>query len=360
MRAALDDDATGGNPSSAHAAGRKARARLEHAREQVARALGATPAEIVLTSGGTESCNLGLRGALGGELAGKHVVTTAIEHPAVSAVIAELERRGARVTRLPVPAGVPFTAAALDAAITPDTALCALQWINHETGTLLPISEYAALCRERRVPLFVDATQAAGKVAIDLARLPAPLLAVASHKLGGPAGAGALFVRRGVELDPMILGGAQERGRRAGSPDVLAAVGFGAACEAIGERLDARLPLLALRERAEAGLRALGFVINAAEGPRAASAVNASLLGARGPELVAALDLEGVCVSSGAACSSGLAAPSPVLLAMHPEAPERASSALRLSFGPETTREDVDFALEALRKVLARGAARPS
>ena len=140
-------------------------------------------------------------------------------------------------------------------------------------------------------------------------------------------------------------------------PDVLAMVGFGAACEAISQRLDARLPLLALRERAEHGLRRLGFVINAADSPRAATVVNASLLGARGPELVAALDLEGVCVSSGAACSSGLAAPSPVLLAMHADAPARASSALRLSFGPETTTDDVDFALKALAKVLARSAA---
>ena len=357
MRALLDSGSDVGNPSSVHAAGRRARAALERGREQVARALGAAPTDIVLTSGGTESCNLGLLGALRAHVAGRHVITTTIEHPAVATVIAQLERDGARITRLRLPNGTPFGADELDLAITPDTALCAIQWINHETGTLLPIANYAATCRERRVPLFVDATQAAGKVAIDLARLPVDLLAVASHKLGGPAGAGALFVRKGVELDPRVLGGAQERGRRAGTPDVLAAVGFGAACEAIGQRLDARLPLLALRERAERGLRKLGFVINAADSPRAATVVNASLLGARGPELVAALDLEGVCVSSGAACSSGLAAPSPVLLAMHADAPERASSALRLSFGPETTMNDVDFALEALRKVLARSAA---
>ncbi len=355
MRRALDDDAQlmAGNPSSAHTAGRRARALLERGREQVARALGAAPADIVLTSGGTESCNLGLRGALP-SAAGKHIITTTIEHPAVATVIAQLERDGARVTRLGVPTGVPFTADELDIAITTDTALIAIQWINHETGTLFPIASYAALCRERRVPLFVDATQAAGKVAIDLARLPVDLLAIASHKLGGPAGAGALFVRKGIDVDPLLLGGAQERGRRAGSPDVLAVTGFGAACELIGQRLDARLPLLALRERVEHGVRALGFVINAGDGPRTPTAVNASLIGTRGPELVAALDLEGVCVSSGAACSSGLAAPSPVLLAMHADAPERASSALRFSFGPETTKADVDFALEALRRVVSR------
>jgi cysteine desulfurase len=358
LQGALEADAraTLGNPSSVHAAGRHARALLERGREQVARALGASPLDIVLTSGGTESCNLGLHGALESP-AGKHIVTTSIEHPAVATVIAQLERDGARVTRLALPGGVPPAVDQLAAAITPDTALVALQWINHETGTLLPIPEYAALCRERAVPLFVDATQAAGKVAIDLARVPVDLLAIASHKLGGPAGAGALFVRKGIDVDPQLLGGAQERGRRAGSPDLLAVVGFGAACEVIRERLDARLTLLALRERIERGLRELGFVINASDGPRAATAVNASLLGARGPELVMALDLEGVCVSSGAACSSGLAAPSPVLLAMHSEAPERASSALRFSLGPETTQADVDLALEALRKVLLRDGA---
>lgn len=356
---AADARATLGNPSSAHAAGRHARALLERGREQVARALSAAPTDIVLTSGGTEGCNLGLRGALR-DAAGKHIITTAIEHPAVATVITQLEREGARITRLALPGGLPPSVDQLDAEITADTALVALQWINHETGTLLPIAQYAALCHERRVPLFVDATQAAGKVAIDLARVPVDLLAIASHKLGGPAGAGALFVRKGIDIDPLVLGGAQERGRRAGSPDVLAVVGFGAACEVIGERLNARLPLLALRERIERGLRELGFVINAGDGPRAATAVNASLLGARGPELVAALDLEGVCVSSGAACSSGLAAPSPVLLAMHPEAPERAGSALRFSFGPETTQAHVDFALEALRKVLMRNGASQS
>lgn len=354
MTEALQHDV--GNPSSAHAAGRQARAALERGREQVAHALGAGAHDIVLTSGGTESCNLGIRGALA-RPAGRHVVTTMVEHPAVAAVITRLERDGARVTQLALPQGKPPSADELDAAITSDTALCAIQWINHETGTLLPIAEYAAVCSARRVPLFVDATQAAGKLVIDVGRVPIDLLAIASHKLGGPAGAGALFVRRGIDLDPVVLGGAQERGRRAGSPDLLAVIGFGAACAAIGVRLDARLPLLALRERAERGLTERGFVINASAGPRSATAVNASLLGARGPELVAALDLEGVCVSSGAACSSGLAAPSPVLLAMHPDAPQRASSALRLSFGPETTADDVDFALDALRKIAARGAA---
>jgi cysteine desulfurase len=232
--------------------------------------------------------------------------------------------------------------------------LVAVQWVNHETGTVLPVGEYAALCRRAGVPLFVDATQAAGKLPIDVRALGADLLALASHKLGGPAGAGALWVRRGLDVAPLVRGGAQERGRRAGSPDVTSAVGFGAACDVLSGRLAAQRALASLRERTEAQLRELGGVINAARGPRAATVTNASFAGRRGSELVAALDLEGVCVASGAACSSGLDQPSPVLLAMHSEQPWRASAALRLSFGPETTDREAETAVAALRRVLSR------
>jgi cysteine desulfurase len=202
-----------------------------------------------------------------------------------------------------------------------------------------------------------SATQAAGKLAIDVRTLGADLLALASHKLGGPAGAGALWVRRGLELEPRTVGGAQERGRRAGSPDVAGAVGFGAACAALPERIAAQPALAALRERVEARLREMGAVVNGALGPRAATVTNASFAGRRGSELVAALDLEGVCAASGAACSSGLDQPSPVLLAMHSDEPWRATAALRLSFGPETSEAEAEAALGALRRVLARPAA---
>lgn len=359
MQAALLDDVGLGNPSSVHSAGRKARALLERGREQVASAIQANANDIVLTSGGTESCNLGLHGLLHRERAGAtpHLITSSIEHPAIAAPIAALEQSGKlRVTRLCIAHGIAPDASALRDAITSDTLGCAIQWVNHETGVRLPIASYAEVCRERGVPLLVDATQAAGKLAIDVASLGADLIALASHKLGGPAGAGALWIRRGVALEPQLRGGAQERGRRAGSPDVLAVIGFGAASAVIAERLAAQPHCLALRSRAELGLAALGFSANGARGERVSTAISASLQGARGEELVAALDLEGVCVSSGAACSSGLSAPSPVLLAMHPDQTWRASSALRFSFGPEARESDVDFALDALRRVLARGA----
>jgi cysteine desulfurase len=262
------------------------------------------------------------------------------------------------VTLSAVPRGIAPDTDALDTAITSDTAGCAIQWVNHETAVLLPVEHYAQACRKRGVPLLIDATQATGRLPIDVESLDADFIAIASHKIGGPAGAGALWVRRGRALEPQVRGGAQERGRRAGTPDVLSMVGFGSACAALADRLAAQPRCLLLRQRTERGLVELGFELNGSEGERTASAVSASLPGARGEELVAALDLEGVCVSSGAACSSGLSAPSPVLLAMHPEQPSRASSALRFSFGPETRESDIDFALDALRRVLARAALR--
>lgn len=357
MQAALRGGAAWANPSSVHAAGRAARALLERAREQVAAALGAQPADVVLTSGGTEACNLGVLGLR--VPPGAHVVTTHGEHPAVLNAIATLVvGRQVSVSWLPISGGCAPSPGMLASAVGPDTALCAAQWINHETGSVLPVAEYARVCRAAGVPLFVDATQAAGKLPIDVVELDADVVAIASHKLGGPAGAGALWVRRGVAIDPIMQGGAQERGRRPGSPDVLCAVGFGAACEALGERLAAQSGLELLAEQAQAGMARLGGVDNGADGERVASVRNASFQGMRGDELVAALDLEGVCVSSGAACSSGLSGPSPVLTRMYPDEPWRASSALRLSFGPQTRETDLQFALEALARVLGR--ARPT
>lgn len=348
MREALTE--AWANPASVHAAGRRSRALLEGARERVAAAIGANPADVVLTSGGTEACNLGVRGLF----AGGSVVTSAVEHPAVARAVEWLERqRGARVARLAVPRGVPPAPADIEAAVGANR-LVAVQWINHETGTRFPIEDYAEVCRRAGARLFVDATQALGKVPIDVRALGADALAIASHKAGGPAGAGALWVRRGLEVDPVLSGGAQERGRRPGSPDLLACVGFGAACTVIGPRLEAQPRLAALRDRWEAAVSRLGGVINASEAPRVPTVVNASFMDWRGDDLVAAMDLERVCMSSGAACSSGVSEPSAVLRAMYPDESWRATAALRSSFGPETTEAEVEFAAAALQRVLGR------
>jgi cysteine desulfurase len=347
------------NPSSVHAAGRAARALLERARRQVAAALGAAPADVVMTSGGSEACNLGVRG-LPAFRAG-HVVSTEIEHPAVLRALESLSDFGPiSITRLAIPGGVAPSPAELQHVLRPETRLCAIQWVNHETGTLLPIAQYAEVCRAAGVPLFVDATQAAGKLAIDVELLGADMVAIASHKLGGPAGAGALWVRRGLELRSLIAGGGQERGRRAGSPDVVSIVGFGAACEALPARIEAQPRLRALRDRIEVELRRLHAAINGAGGDRVATVTNASFKGWSGAELCAALDVEGVCAASGAACSSGLSEPSPVLLSMYPGADGwRAGAALRLSFGPETTENMIEIAMNAIRRVVPR-AGRPA
>jgi cysteine desulfurase len=341
------------NPSSVHSEGRRSRALLERAREQIAHAIDATAADLVLTSGGTEACNLALLAAR----PGAHVVTTHIEHPAVAEPLAQLEHAGQlRVTRLAVPRGRPPEPEALAAAIGPDTALCALQWVNHELGTVLPIAAYAEVCRARQVPCFVDATQALGKLPISLRALDVDLLALASHKIGGPAGAGALWVRRGLPLAALVRGGGQERGRRAGTPDVRALAGFGFASELLAERVAAMPRVAALRDRLETGLLALGAQRNAPEGPRVATASNVFWPGRRSDVMVGALDLEGVAVSAGAACSSGKSEPSPVLLAVHPEEPARAEASTRFSFGPETLETDVDYAVICCAKVVARPA----
>ncbi len=341
-----------GNPSSVHGAGRRARAALEEARAAVAESVSCAPAEVLFTSGGTEACNLGVLG-LAGARPGR-LVTTSIEHPAVEASLTALRTLGFEVISLDVAGGAPPTAEALAAAIDDDTRLVAVQWINHETGNVLPVASYARAARDRGVPIFVDGIQALGKVEISFAALGATALAIASHKAGGPAGAGALVLTRGAFVAPRMLGGAQERGLRAGTPDVVAMVGFGAACRSLGARVVDMPRIGALRDRLEAFCVERGGRVNGAAGERVPTVTNVSFAGWRGTTLVAALDVEGLAVASGAACSSGVDRPSAVLRGMYPGDPERASSAIRMSLGPETTSDEIDRAIAILDRVLAR------
>jgi cysteine desulfurase len=345
------------NPESVHQAGRAARAVREATRASVAEVLGVKSADIVLAGSGSEALNLALLGiARARRNAAGHtrIITSAVEHPAVTESVAQLEREGfERVVLVPL-AGRPISVAALSSALTPATACVALQWVNHETGHVWPIAEYAELCRAENVPLIVDACQALGKVPIDLSTMQGvSALVVAAAKVGGPAGVSALFHARSEPLWPVLYGGAQERGFRPGTPDVAAIAGFGAALADLRARLKAQARIALLRDRLEHAALALGAVRNS-EGERVATVSNVSFAGLRADVLVAALDLEGVCVSSGAACSSGLGAPSPVLRAMYPDSPWRAESALRLSLGPETSEKDCDDAAAVLARVLAR------
>jgi cysteine desulfurase len=340
------------NPTSAHAAGRASRRLLEEAREAIADAIGAAAADVVLTSGGTEACNLAIRG-----LAAQHtrVVTSAVEHPAVAESVRAVASEERELVVLDVRQGRPPSVDELATHVDART-LVAIQWVNHETGTLFPVHDYARVCRERRAHLFVDATQALGKVPVNVESLGADAIAIAAHKVGGPAGAGACWIRRGLELTPVLAGGSQERGRRPGTPDTLGMVGFGAACRLIDERLAAQRQVASLRDRLEAMLLDLGGALNAGP-PRVATASNLSFRGWGAPLLVGALDLEGVCVSAGAACSSGLQEPSAVIRAMYPDEQWRARSAVRISLGIETTVRDIETAFRAFQRVLARAEA---
>lgn len=331
------------NPSSVHTAGRASRALVEKAREGVAAAIGARAGDVIWTSGGTEACNLGILG-----LKSTRIVTSDVEHSAVSAAAKEA---GVPVVQIPAAA---LREGAFEDFLDEGTLL-ATQWVNHETGSIWPVKEMAAACESAGARLFVDATQALGRVSIDVTKLGADALALASHKVGGPSGSGALWVRREVELTSVLHGGGQERGRRAGSPGVEAIVGFGAACRDIESRLAAMRHVAGWRDQLEACLLTLGASVNGAEGPRAASATNCSLAGWESPVLVAALDMEGLCASAGSACSSGTPEPSAVVAALYPENLHRARSALRLSLGPEGLSDDViQRACSILERVIPR------
>ncbi len=353
-----------GNPSSLHGFGSRVRGEIDRARERVAALLGADPAEIVFTSGGTESIAGAIRGALalGRRRGARRVVTTAVEHPAVRAAIAlAVEAGDAEATVVPVDAGGALDLAALERALGPDgrdVALCSVMWANNETGILFPVAEVAALCRARSVPLHVDAVQAAGKVAIEARGAGLDLLSISGHKLHGPKGIGALYIRRGLGLPPLQPGGGQEGGRRGGTENVPGIAGLGVACALAAEHLAAGGPerIARLRDRLEArllescpGARRNG----AADAPRTGNTTSLRFPGVDGAGLVLELSREGVAASSGSACASGSLEPSPALLAMG-IGPEEARGALRLSLSRETTEDEVDRAAAAVAGAVRR------
>jgi cysteine desulfurase len=347
-----------GNPSSLHAEGAAARAALERARESVAALLGAEPDEVVFTSGASEANNAALAGALVGRAPG-HLVASAIEHPSVEAPLAALEAAGWRVTRVAPGAGGRVEAGALEQALRPDTGLVSLIWANNETGVLQPVEELAQLTRARGILLHVDATQRVGKLPLDLRRVPVDLLALSAHKFGGPKGSGALFVRRGLSLEPWLRGGAQERGRRGGTENVAGAVGLGVACALAARELPERAAEQArLRDRLWQGICAKvpRVVRNGDACAVLPNTLNAAFEGASAELLLQALDLEGVAVSAGAACASGSVEPSPVLLAMG-LAPERARASLRFSVGHGNDDGQIDRVLALLPDLVARARA---
>jgi cysteine desulfurase len=343
-----------GNPASVHAAGRAARDVLDRARGQVAAALGAQLSEIVFTSGATEAAALAVRGALDAAAPGRdELVVTAVEHPCVLDLAEALRRGGRTVKVIPVDRrGLPDLDAAA-AAVTPKTALVCAMLANNETGVVLPVRELAALARDRGALFFTDAVQATGKIEVDVRTLGADLLALTGQKLGGPRGAGALWVKSGIRLAP-LLGGTQERGRRAGTENLPGVAGLGAALEAaLARRSEDEARVMALRDRLEAGLLAAlpGASVNGAGALRLPGTLSVTFPGVDGEALLMALDLEGLCASAGSACHSGSAKPSPVLGAMG-LSPAEARGTLRLSLGWSSTAGDVDAALEAIPRLV--------
>jgi cysteine desulfurase len=336
------------NPSSAHREGARARAVMETARADVAALIGAAPGEIVFTSGATEANNLALRGARRGA-----IVAPATEH----ASVLETARTLGALTVVPVDGEGRVRPADVVAACGGDTTLVSVALANGEVGSVAPVAEIAAALTGQGVLFHSDAAQAAGRMSIYVGALGVDLLSLSSHKLGGPTGAGALVVRRGVGLDPCITGGPQERDRRAGTENVAALVGFGAAARAVRERLDAEIAHeAALVDRLWAGLQARipGLVRNGpADGPRLPNTLSLGIPGCTGETLVVLLDVDGVAASVGSACAAGAAEPSHVLVAMGRDR-ETARSALRLSVGPTTTAADVDRVTDVLPRLVTQ------
>lgn len=363
MRAALDE--AWANPASVHRPGRRARDRVERAREAVAALVGFDPRDVVLTSGGTEANNLALRGLAGAAPGPLGIVTSRLEHPSVARVVERLAEGGAIVEWVAPTAAGTVEPDAAEEALARATArgavrlVVALQAVNHETGVVQPVGEVAAIAKAAGALLLVDAVQAVGRVEA-AAWAGADLVSVAAHKIRGPKGVGALVTRAGLKVRPLLFGGAQERGMRPGTQDPAACAGFAvAARRAAGSGPARYAEVAALRDRMQAELVALARELGRGEptvngsGPRAPHVLNLSWPGWRGDELCAALDLEGLAVSSGSACSAGTAEPSAVIRAMVGAA--RASSAVRISLGDGTTGDDVDAAVRAFRRVLSRG-----
>jgi cysteine desulfurase len=337
-----------GNASSIHREGQAARRVIEDARETVAHRIGATARELVFTSGGTESNNAAIFGAVPAE--GRfHIVTTEIEHPSVAEAVRELERRGHAVSRVAPSRDGVVAAEAVLAALRDDTRIVAVMMANNETGTIQPVEEIGPVCRERGVHFHVDAVQAAKKVPIDVGRIACDTLSLSAHKMHAPKGIGALFVRRGVAMTSHLHGGAQERRRRAGTENVPLAAAFAAAVALP----DASSEMAALRDRLEGSLTSMTVTINGASAPRLPNTSNVTFHGADGEGIVIALDLSGVAVSTGSACSSGRVEPSPVLLAMG-LTPDDARATVRFSLSRFTTPEEIDRTAELVRTLVPR------
>ena len=345
-----------GNPSSLHASGAAAREAVEGAREPVAEVVGASPEEILFTGGGTEADNLAILGLARAASPGKrHAIVSRVEHAAVRESARRLESESFKVTWLGVDEDGLVDPAELAKALRPETALAAVVWANNEVGTVEPIEELAGICSERDVPLHADAVQAAGRLPLDVEKVPVSTIALSGHKLYGPQGVGALYVREGVSLEPVLFGGGQERGLRSGTENVAGIVGLGTAARLAREEMDRRVRHeKELRDRIVAGTTGIqGVHLNGHAQKRLSNNVHLTVEGVEAEGLVLLLDAFGYAIGSGSACASGGHKASPVLLAMGRDERE-AFSSVRITVGKDNTAEDIEGFLEAFSMAVSR------
>ena len=356
ITAVLRDDF--GNPSSVHHFGQQAKATVDDARSDVAALIGADPSEVLFTSGGTEADNIAIRGAAEAlETSGrKHLVASAIEHEAVLNTLKALARRGWRTTLLPVDQSGIVSPGALREALADDTAVVSVMHANNEIGTIQPVIELARIAHERGALFHTDAVQSAGKIPINVKALGVDMLSLSAHKFYGPKGVGALWIRRGLRVLPLLTGGRQERSRRAGTENVPGIAGMGAAARIAARKLVAEgTRLAALRDRLEAGIlqSVPGTAVNGATDVRVPNTTNISFDRVEAESLLIALDLEGIAVSTGSACSSGTLEPSHVLKAMGFNT-HRTQNSIRFSLGAGNTEAEMDRVIAVLPGIVEK------
>jgi cysteine desulfurase len=345
-----------GNPSSIYGFGRQLAKPIEAAREKVAALIHADPREIIFTSGGTESINSAIHSALTTQPQKRHIITTAVEHSANIKFCAYLKKTGFDIMLLPVDSSGALDLHLLEKSIRPDTALVSMMWANNETGVLLPVEQIAAICQRKSVLFHTDAVQIPGKLKIDVKQLGADFLSLSAHKLYAPKGVGLLYVKRGVKYQPYVIGGGQEQARRGGTENVAGIVGFGRAAElAVANFADAHTRIRALRDKLEISiLKSIdGVAVNGSRDARLPNTSNLSFEGVEAEGILLLLDEQGICASSGSACTSGSLDPSHVLLAMGCNQ-ARARGSIRFSLGIYNTEAEVDFLLKHLPPIIAK------
>lgn len=346
-----------GNPSSMHSFGGKVAAHIDKAREQCAGLIGAKRAsDIIFTSGGTESDNTAIMAALSADTAKKHIITSAVEHPAVRSLCRSLAKRGFSVTEIGVDENGLFDMTEFERSFKPDTAIVSIMWANNETGVIFPIEKIANICSAKGVPFHTDAVQAVGKIEIDVSKMPIDFLSASGHKLHGPKGVGFLYVRRGANFSSLIIGGHQEKGRRGGTENVPSIVGLGKAAEmAKASMKEENTSVRALRDRLENGiiLNVPACRVNGDKTMRLPNTANIGFDNIEGEAILLLMNEHGICASSGSACTSGSLEPSHVLRAM--KIPfNRAHGSIRFSLSRYNTQEEIDLTIEKMPEIIKK------